>query len=369
MKRFSPFLIPLLLLLSFTFCGKKGPILPPLKKILQKIEAFDITQRGERIIFEWENPTTYVDGSPLTDIFEVEIWLFEEERESAEKEESGGDQQISLEEFEKGAKLAASIKKEEFSEHRTRRAGGSVKLRYFYKLTAEDFGLKNLNFGLRVKDKKKRKSAFSNLLSIEPRILSLPPQGIQATVFEDRIEIKWSLPERNFDQSSPPNLKGYNIYRVDREGFAHRLNSELIEDRKYEDRDIIIGRVYRYFLRAAATDSKPYAESDNSEVIEILAKDTFPPSAPSGLVSVAAENLISLSWDVNLEEDLAGYRVWRKAEGEDEYISLTPQLIQENAFNDTTVEKNKRYHYAITAQDKSGNESPKSESISEIIKD
>ncbi len=56
-------------------------------------------------------------------------------------------------------------------------------------------------------------------------------------------------------------------------------------------------------------------------------------------------------------------------EGKDEFVLLTPQPIAENAFNDTTVEKDKRYHYAVTAQDNSGNESRKSESVSEIIKD
>jgi len=56
-------------------------------------------------------------------------------------------------------------------------------------------------------------------------------------------------------------------------------------------------------------------------------------------------------------------------EGEDEYISLTPLPIQENAFNDTNVEKNMRYYYAVSAQDKSGNESPKSQSVSQAIKD
>ncbi len=100
-----------------------------------------------------------------------------------------------------------------------------------------------------------------------------------------------------------------------------------------------------------------------------MAKDIFAPAVPSGLVSIATEDFISISWDANLEKDLAGYRVWRKMEGEDEYILLTTLPIQENAFNDTNVAKKKRYYYAVTAQDKSGNESPKSESVSQAIKD
>ena len=87
------------------------------------------------------------------------------------------------------------------------------------------------------------------------------------------------------------------------------------------------------------------------------------------MISIAAEGYVSLTWDDNKEADLAGYRVWRRMEGESEFVLLTPQPIRGNAFGDNRVEKNKRYDYAITALDKAGNESPKSESVSEIIKD
>jgi len=369
MKRFSLFLVPLLLLFTFVFCGKKGPILPPIKKIPQNVEVFDIAQRGERLILEWKNPSAYADGSSLSNIAEIEIWLAEQERENAGKESGGENKQISPEEFEKIARLAVSIKREKFSEYQTGRGDVPGKFRYFYELTGKDFTLRSLTFGLRVKDRKKRKSEFSDVVSIEPKIISLPPRGTKATVFRDRIEITWNPPEKNIDQSSPPNFKGYNIYKQGDEGSAHLLNSQLVKERKYSDTDILLGGVYRYFLRAVASDSPPVAESDNSEMIEVLTSDTFAPAVPSGLVSIAAEDFISISWDANPEKDLAGYRVWRKMEEEDEYILLTPQPIQENAFNDTNVEQNRRYYYAVTAQDKSGNESPKSESVSQTIKD
>jgi fibronectin type 3 domain-containing protein/predicted small lipoprotein YifL len=369
MKRFSLFLVPLLLLFTFVFCGKKGPILPPIKKIPQNVEVFEIAQRGEKLILEWENPSAYADGSSLSEIAEIEIWLAEQEREDAGKESGGENKQISPEEFEKISRLAVLIKRERFAEYQTRRGVAPGKFRYFYELTGKDFTQRSLAFGLIVKDRKKRKSAFSDVISIEPKIISLPPKVIKAAVFKDRIEITWNPPEKNIDQSSPPNFKGYNIYKQGDEGSARLLNSQLVKERKYNDKDILLGEVYHYFLRAVASDSPPLAESDSSDVIEVLAKDTFAPAVPSGLVSIAAEDFISISWDANLEKDLAGYRVWRKMEGEDKYILLTPQPVQENAFNDTNVEKNKRYYYAVSAQDRSGNESPKSESVFQTIKD
>ena len=86
MKRFSLFLVPLLLLFTFVFCGKKGPILPPIKKIPQNVEVFEIAQRGEKLILEWENPSAYADGSHLSEIAEIEIWLAEREGEISAEE-------------------------------------------------------------------------------------------------------------------------------------------------------------------------------------------------------------------------------------------------------------------------------------------
>ena len=88
MKKFFPLLFLASLLVLFLSCGKKGPILPPVPKIIQKVEAFEISQRGEKLLLEWENPTAYIDGSPVSEITEVEIWVMEIEKGSAEKEET-----------------------------------------------------------------------------------------------------------------------------------------------------------------------------------------------------------------------------------------------------------------------------------------
>jgi len=143
----------------------------------------------------------------------------------------------------------------------------------------------------------------------------------------------------------------------------------LAQERKFSDRAFQFGKTYRYFVRATLEKSSPFWESDDSATVEVLAEDIFAPVPPSGLVYVVGGNFISISWEENTEQDLAGYRVWRRSEGQEEFILLTPQAIRENIFGDSTVEKNIRYYYAITAQDENGNESKKSESIFKMIKE
>jgi fibronectin type 3 domain-containing protein len=157
------------------------------------------------------------------------------------------------------------------------------------------------------------------------------------------------------------------VYRESENEEFHRINTALIEETSYTDNDFTYNLAYRYYVRASATSSSPYTESENSNVTEILTLDILIPIAPTGLVAIAGENFVSLSWDANKETDLAGYRVWRRSEGEEEFSALTDELITENVYHDSNVAKNQSYFYAITALDANGNESQRSEAISVVL--
>jgi predicted small lipoprotein YifL len=363
------------LLLALSSCGKKGPIQPPVIKVPQQVENFEAKQRGDRIILHWANPEAYSDGSALSEIKEIEIWLLEETRESKEttekasQEEKKAPPKISLEEFKERSKLEKVIKRDEFPDFQLQFNKDSFGFEYGYELPEKNLTLKRYIFALKVKDKRDKSSDFSKRLSVKPRIIPLPPQEVQLALHEDRIEICWREPEKNIDHSSPAGVRGYNIYRKKDGEFFNRLNSSLIKENKYSDKDFLFGEVYHYLVRASSTESSPFWESADSGTVKILAEDVFAPAPPSGLILVAGEDFISLSWDISREKDLVGYNVWRTDENQEEYLLLTLQPIRENIYNDYAVEKNKRYHYAITAQDVKGNESEKTETRSEEIRE
>jgi len=363
MKNFFSVLLTTILLLSGLSCGKKGNILPPLVRFPQTAEDVRIVQKAEQIILTWQNPTAYDDGSALSAIEEIEIWVLEvkttKEKETAE---------IQAEGFEQKAKLYATIEKDQISEYLGEERAGEGSMRYSYPLSGKDFLSTKYTFGLRIKDNK-RYSPFSALISLKPVVLPLPPSNAAAVVYTDRIEIQWQPPSKNIDQSIPPNVKGYNIYRSEGEAEPQLLNAGLIKEEKYDDRNFVFGQTYKYFVRASATDTSPYLESEDSAGIEILTRDTFAPEAPKGLISVAGQDVLSISWDASEEDDLAGYRVWRREEGTEEILLLTPDPIKESAYNDREVERGKMYAYAVTALDKSGNESPRSKILIDGIRE
>lgn len=360
-----------------TSCGKKGAIYPPIIRKPQRIENFTAIQRGDKIVLEWTNPTTYIDGESLEGVEEVEIWLALEKvgkkrsksEEFRQEEAPVVEEQIAEEEFLKKAALYLSLGKEKFPEYLIIGSEGSRFYQYHYQLRQEDFLSSKYTFGLRIRDRKKRKSDFSMLLAIRPQAIPLPPRYVHSEVQKDRIVVLWEAPLENIDRSLPAIVKGYNVFRGEGDARPRLLNRSLIKEKKYHDTNIVFGKTYHYFVRASATDSSPYLQSTDSKVIEVEAKDTFPPEAPTGLVAIKGEDFISLAWDGNQEKDLAGYMVWRKEKGEEEYSLLTPDLIRENTYTDKEIEKYKSYVYSITALDQAGNESKMSKSISEIIGD
>jgi fibronectin type 3 domain-containing protein len=66
---------------------------------------------------------------------------------------------------------------------------------------------------------------------------------------------------------------------------------------------------------------------------------------------------VELSWSINVEPDLAGYRVYRAEQEGVRGALLTPELLPSPAYRDNSVQSGHRYWYTVTAVDRSGNES------------
>jgi len=104
-------------------------------------------------------------------------------------------------------------------------------------------------------------------------------------------------------------------------------------------------------------------ESSDSNIALVTPKDTFPPAAPQGIVAATLPGdspgslVVDLSWSINIELDLAGYRVYRSDQEGLRGDLLTPELLPTPAYRDTSVVAGKHYWYTVTAVDRAGNES------------
>jgi fibronectin type 3 domain-containing protein len=64
-----------------------------------------------------------------------------------------------------------------------------------------------------------------------------------------------------------------------------------------------------------------------------------------------------LSWSINLENDFAGYRVYRSDNPDVRGKLLTAEVLPAPAYRDMSVQQGHRYWYSVTAVDRAGNES------------
>ncbi len=382
--------VAFLVILSFFACGKKGPLLPPLVRAPQKAEGVAVAQSGAKILITWKNPLRYTDGTDLVSAPAVEIWVLEQPKAVAppaavspgvpapEKGTPGGKPKpdrpgprtkVSAKDFGSKAKLAVTLAGDRMAEYLTDKGNAAGGFTYAYPLSGKKPGDTALLFSLRIKDSRGRASEFSEPAAIEPGIVPLPPDGLEAATVEEGVALSWKAPAANIDGTAPAAVSGYRIFRRVKDGPPVLANEKPVKELRYVDHKAEMGVPLSYVVRAATAEAGPLRESEDSAPVEIVARDTFPPAPPKGTMPVVGRGFIALSWEANTEKDLAGYRIRRREEGAGESVLLTAGPIIENAFQDTTVAPGRRYQYLLTAVDGAGNESRPTEITVESLKD
>jgi hypothetical protein len=216
---------------------------------------------------------------------------------------------------------------------------------------------------------------FSNYAMIAPLFdLALPPIGLRAGQRETEIEISWDAPAANANGEAPANVAGYNIYRSEGSSSA-RINSEPLTERRFVDRSFQFEANYQYTVRALSlpqgtSDLRAAIESGPSPPLDYTPKDTFPPVPPRPITIASINAMVSLFWPLNPEPDVAGYNIYRSEDESappDQWVRLNQQLHKTASFRDDRVTVGRKYSYRITAVDQYGNESTRSEAVSETV--
>ena len=208
--------------------------------------------------------------------------------------------------------------------------------------------------------------------------------SLDALVTEQGIQLKWPAPARTSSGEALAGVKEYHVYRGELNGTpgaipaaqsAQTLWKSPLQQlgtsgtNEYLDSGFDYGRTYAYLVRSATDSPAGPLESSDSPQAVVTPKDTFPPAAPEDVVATIQPGpgrgslLVELSWSINLEPDLAGYRVYRSEEENGRGSLLTANLLPSPAYRDTSVQTGQHYWYTVTAVDQAGNESPRSQPV------
>jgi hypothetical protein len=80
---------------------------------------------------------------------------------------------------------------------------------------------------------------------------------------------------------------------------------------------------------------------------------------PSGLIADPGDGRVYLEWNPNLEDDLAGYRVYRAASG-GAFGPVSAELVTTTEWIDSGLTNGQTYRYAVRAVNRAGEAGPDS---------
>jgi hypothetical protein len=133
--------------------------------------------------------------------------------------------------------------------------------------------------------------------------------------------------------------------------------SATTNETSYSFSDLIPGKTYSLKVAASYSDNSVTTGINDSFNTVPIPKDETPPSKPTGLIAeFDGKSAVNLSFNANTESDLDHYIIYRN----DSKLVTT----KTNSLKDTSIQKEKTYIYEVSAVDKSGNESPRSDSFS-----
>lgn len=346
--------------MTVTGCGKRRPPLPPVERVQQRTELLSGIQQGNEVILSWPAPIRNAPDKSVQSIRRIDVYRL--------AEGPNAPRALTEDEFASRATLVGSVTYEQIQN-----AGERLTYSDSLELAGEPT---RLRYAVRYVNAAGQRAAFSNFLLIEPasRIAKAPVLQSSGEVTEQAIKISWQAPSANIDNTTPINLLGYNVYRMDESqsvpGQAP-LNSSLISGTEFSDTNFKFGGEYRYLVRAVSLGSEgSQVESLNSNIISVMPRDTFRPAAPGGFSVAPAPGRLSIFFAANDEKDIAGYNIYRSTDPnlpKASWTKLNQTLLTRTSFQDERVESGRRYYYYIVAVDTAGNVSSESEVESETV--
>jgi fibronectin type 3 domain-containing protein len=238
----------------------------------------------------------------------------------------------------------------------------------FEEFAGHEIYQRSLYYALKVINKKKQEAGFSNVVSLS--VIPLPTSPVNLRVLslgERHIEIGWDVPSLNADGSAVKLPVQFNAYRrADAQAAETRLNQSLLQEGRFKDESIELGKTYLYSVRPVVETTPGAVEGEDSPLLEVTNPDTYPPKPPTELTAIASGEGISLVWLPNTDADLAGYWVYRSGQDK-KFQRLQDQLLLTASIIDKSVQKRQTYFYRVKAVDQKGNESEFSDEVSDTV--
>jgi hypothetical protein len=364
-----------LLLILLVSCGKRGDPHPPVPIIPKATTDLVVAQRGSKVLLSWSYPALTTSGKSLTGIRRVTVYRTIEPLpvvQPPEPDTTTTPQPIAA--FAKVppltpaqfVKLRNKVESIEGANLPAASTGARLTFEDDPQFHSSDGRPVRLTYAV-VTEGASATGDLSNLASIVPLDVPVPPASLTATAKPEGVVLTWTAPRTAIAPNAKPFISGYDVYRLGQSETMSELtkpvNAAPITATTYTD--VPPYGTYMYFVSAVAAPGTTRIESDSSAGVTATFKDLMPPPAPKNLSLLVETKAVRLLWDAVDAPDLAGYMVYRKeGVGHGDQIQEIPTVvplmekpITTPYFVDSKADIGIAYRYAVGALDKNGNQS------------
>jgi hypothetical protein len=323
-RRRPPLVVALVAGMTLGGCGYVGEPLPPALNIPERVQDLRVVQRGDVIVVHFTVPGVTTETLPLPETGEVDL---------RGGPMPGGDFKV-----ESWADSAQKYPAEGLKP-------GPATL----EIPAGAWTGQEIAIAVRIQHPRGRYSSWSNIVPLRV-IPPVPvPAGLRAESVAGGVRLTWAEAE--------PGLE----YRIYRRESAVKETSIIGSSAKPEflDPAVDFGKTYEYSVEALRKSGGQETQSLRSATVSLTREDRFAPAVPRGVTAVAGNGSIELAWPPSADSDLAGYRVYRSANGAE--FTLIAESGPVASYSDRSVQAGKTYRYAVSAVDQLQNESSRSE--------
>ncbi|MEM9557006.1 MAG: hypothetical protein AAGC60_22300 [Acidobacteriota bacterium] len=331
------FVLLLTVAVSTGGCGKKGDPLPPLRSTPQPTKDLSVRQEGSLLMLELTYPRTTVGGQPLDGVDTVELWRLRQDAR-----DDGEMPQVDARQFQGGAEQLMTLSG---SELEGSIVGDSIQLKLPIELAetpqAETYGVRTTK-GIEA-------SVFSNLATVMPVASPTPPANLALEARAAGVVVTWEAAE---------DPEAFDVFRrrATERGYEGRLRRVPGDVRRMVDRTASYGERYIYTLRTVV-DSDPLVYSDPAGEREVTYEDRFAPPLPANLVALPERGAVRLRWDASDADDVAGYILYRRNPGRDDFVPITSEPVIGEEYFDGNLASGLEFAYRIQVVDIRDNES------------
>ena len=351
MRRDFFLILVLVFALLIASCGRKGDLIIPGTVLPRPVTGLSVELKSDAVILSWTAPDKNTRDDPLTDL--AGFLVLRADVPSGEAGCPCAFKKVGYIDLEYPKGAAINGRRVVWAD-----MTGVFGRRYVYRVTPM-----------------KRDGFYGKAAQTLPVDFLMPPERIlnlAASAGNMTALLSWSIPTKDEGGREMNDLAGYNVYRHE-QGVKTKtkINARPVKENKYADAGLVNRKTYCYSVTALRGQDPPLTEGNYSEEVCVTPAKTQAPPAPAGLRAVGGEGMVMLSWEPSFEPDVAGYNIYRKAEGERAFAKLNHALVLRITYADKDAAPGNKYTYYVTAVDNAipPNESaPSKEEEAEPIK-